>query len=209
MTLSAVSPTKPRRTQAERKLETQQKLVRAAIAVLKEKRYVGFRTADVGELAGVSKGGQLHHFPSKDMLVLEALEEVYRLTQRNALERIAAARTKPDTLIDQLVADSEAFFLGEDFLLSLDLMMVDPRSPLGVGVKQLAQRYRLPVEQAWLEALIDAGYDRDVTQEVVSLTYAVARGFGIRQLISGSQDDFHPQMQSWLKTARRMLKREI
>lgn len=209
MTSPAVSSTKPRRTQAERVQETQQKLVRAAITVLKEKRYVGFRTADVGELAGVSKGGQLHHFPSKDMLVLEALEEVYRQTQSDALKRIAAAKAKPDMLVDELVADSEAFFLGDDFLLSLDLMMVDPRSPLGVGVKQLAQRYRLPVEKAWLDALIDAGYERGATEEVVSLTYAVARGFGIRQLISGSQEDFHSPMKSWLNTARKMLKREI
>ena len=58
------------------------------------------------------------------------------------------------------MVDSKEFFLGEDFLLSLDLMMVDPQSSLGVSVKQLAQQYRLPVEEAWVDALAEAGYAR-------------------------------------------------
>ncbi|MGN5478164.1 TetR/AcrR family transcriptional regulator [Cupriavidus basilensis] len=138
MTSTPTASTKRRRTQAERTQETQQKLVRGAIVLLKQKRYTGFRTADVAEVAGVSKGAQTHHFPSKDMLVLEALEEVYRQTLVNAEKRIAQAKASPGQLIDLLVADSEAFFLSDDFLLTLDLMMVDPQSPLGVGVKELA-----------------------------------------------------------------------
>ncbi|WP_158408305.1 TetR/AcrR family transcriptional regulator [Cupriavidus basilensis] len=205
MKSTATSSTKRRRTQAERTQETQQKLVRGAIALLKRKRYTGFRTADVAEEAGVSKGAQTHHFPSKDMLVLEALEEVYRQTQENAMKRIAQAKASPEEFVELLVADSESFFLSDDFLLSLDLMMVDPQSPLGVGVKELAQRYRLPVEKAWVDALIDAGNDRAKVTQVVGLTYALARGFGVRQLISDPGDDFHLLMQSWLETARAML----
>ena len=71
----ATSTVRPRRTQAERAQSAQRKLIDSAIEVLKRKRYAGFRTADVAELAGVSKGAQTHHFPSKDMVVLQALEE--------------------------------------------------------------------------------------------------------------------------------------
>ena len=183
------SNVRPRRTQAERAQSTQKKLIDSAIEVLKRKRYVGFRTADVAELAGVSKGAQTHHFPSKDMVVLQALEEVYRQTQARALQRIEAARKQPQEMLELLLADSKEFFLGEDFLLSLDLMMVDPQSSLGVSVKQLAQQYRLPVEQAWADALAEAGYPRPQADVVVRLTFAISRGFGIRRLIAASEQE--------------------
>jgi hypothetical protein len=54
--------------------------------------------------------------------------------------------------------------------LSLNLMMEDPQSSPCAGVKQLAQQYRLPVEQAWLEALAEAGYPRTQASAVVRLT---------------------------------------
>ncbi|MGI4812777.1 MAG: TetR/AcrR family transcriptional regulator [Janthinobacterium lividum] len=198
-----------RRTQAERTRLTQEKLVRGAIDLLKKKRYAGFRIAEVAELAGVSKGAQTHHFASKDALVLQALEQIYQDTQHAALARLAAAQQvaaqQPAVLLDALVADSEAFFLGDDFLVSLDLIMIDPDSPLGNGVKQLAQQYRLPVEQAWLDALRAAGYAALPAEEVVRLTYAIARGFGIRKLMTGSEAGFAQLMSSWKQTAAALL----
>lgn len=199
------APARPRRTQAERTQSTQRKLIDGAIDLLKKKRYASFRTAEVAEHAGVSKGAQTHHFPSKDMLVLQALEEVYRRTQQRAINRIEAGRNAPEQLLEQLVADSREFFLGDDFLLSLDLMMVDPGSTLGSDVKRLAQSYRLPVEQAWLDALVEAGHPERQANDVVRLTFAIARGFGVRQLIAGEDEEFQHLMDSWMRMAKAML----
>lgn len=199
------APASPRRTQTERTESTQRKLIEGAIDLLKKKRYASFRTAEVAEHAGVSKGAQTHHFPSKDMLVLQALEEVYRRTQQRALDRIETGRAAPDRLLEQLVDDSREFFLSDDFLLSLDLMMVDPSSTLGSDVKRLAQSYRLPVEQAWLDALVEAGHPERQAKDVVRLTFAIARGFGVRQLIAGQDEEFQHLMDSWMRMAKAML----
>lgn len=193
------------RTQEERTQLTQEKLVRSAIELLKKRRYVGVRTIDVAEHAGLSKGASTHHFPTKDALVLRALEEVYRDTQLRALRRIANAGSSTRNLLDALVEDSKAFFLSEDFLLSLDLVMVDPSSELGSRVKALARQYRLPVEQAWAEALLRAGHERQQADNVVRLTFALARGFGIRQLIAGPEAAAAQLMEAWLQTAAAML----
>lgn len=205
-TVATTTPAqKTRRTQAERTLSTQRRLIDGAIELLKKKRYAGFRIADVAEHVGVSKGAQTHHFPSKDALVLEALEEVYRRTSARALERVQSGRDNPDELLDLLVANSREFFLGDDFLLSLDLMMVEPDSALGAHVKRLAQNYRLPVEQAWLDALTDVGYPTRQARDVVRLTFAIARGLGIRQLITGRDIEFEELMGSWSRMAEAML----
>jgi AcrR family transcriptional regulator len=195
----------PGRTQEERTQQTQEKLVRSAIELLKKRRYVGVRTIDVAEHAGLSKGASTHHFPTKDALVLRALEEVYRYTQERALNRIASAGSGTRGLLDAMVEDSKAFFLSEDFLLSLDLVMVDPDSELGMRVKDLARQYRLPVEQAWAEALVRAGNRRKPAEHVVRLTFALARGFGIRQLIAGPEAAADQLMDVWLRTAEAML----
>lgn len=195
----------PRRTQLERTQLTQEKLVRAAIEMLKKRRYLGLRTLDVAELAGVSKGASTHHFPTKDSLVLRALEEVYRETHDRALDRIAHSGHSTTQLLHALIEDSKDFFLGEDFLMSLDLLMVDPTSDLGTRVKELARTYRLPVEQAWTEALRAAGHAPQAVDDVVRLTFALARGFGIRQLIGGPEGEAEQLMQVWLATAQTML----
>lgn len=202
---SPSSPRPPRRTQAQRTETTQRKLIEGAIEVLKEKRYTGFRSADAAERAGVSRGAQTHHFPAKDMLVLQALEEVYRKTQQSAHERIAKARREPVHLLDLLVDDSLEFFMGDDFLLSLDLLMIDPNSALGSDVKRLAQQYRLPVEQAWLDALVEAGHPQQQANDLVRLSFAIARGFGIRQLVAGPDEEFEHLMLVWKRMAKAML----
>jgi AcrR family transcriptional regulator len=202
---TSVNANRPRRTQAERTRSTQRKLIDGAIDLLKRKRYASFRIADVAEHVGVSKGAQTHHFPSKDSLVLQALEEVYRMTQERALDRIEIGRAAPERLLEQLIEDSREFFLGEDFLLTLDLMMVDPTSTLGSDVKRLAQTYRLPVEQAWLDALVATGHPERQAKDVVRLTFAISRGFGVRQLIAGQDEEFHHLMNSWTRMAKAML----
>ena len=199
------TPQPRRRSQQERTQETQAKLVRAAIELLKKRRYVGVRTIDVAEHAGLSKGASTHHFPTKDALVLRALEEVYRYTQERAHRRIAQAGSSTRELLDALGEDSKAFFLSDDFLLSLDLVMVDPDSELGAQVKELARTYRLPVEQAWADALRHAGHPAKATDDVVRLTFALARGLGIRQLIAGPDAAAGHLVEAWLSTAEIML----
>lgn len=198
----------PRRTQAQRALEMQQRLVDGAIELLKKKRYAGFRIAEVADVAGVSRGAQTHHFPLKDDLVLEALEAVYRRTSDASRRRIEAARKDPASLLDALVRDSREFFLGDDFYLSLDLMMVGADSELGLAVKKLARQYRLSVEDAWLQALVEAGCDKDAAEDVVLLTYSIARGMSIRKLMSGESKRFARLMDIWQSTALGLLEND-
>ena len=58
-----------RRTQAERSATTQGKLLVAALECLVEHGYGGTTTTLVAERAGVSRGAQLHHYPTRAALV--------------------------------------------------------------------------------------------------------------------------------------------
>ncbi|CAN5740870.1 TetR/AcrR family transcriptional regulator [soil metagenome] len=77
--MSAPTPA-PRRSQAERSAETRTRLLDATIDCLVRYGYGGTTTPRVAEMAGVTRGAQVHHFGSRDDLLLAALQ--YLATKR-------------------------------------------------------------------------------------------------------------------------------
>lgn len=76
-----IAATSLRRTQAERSAATQARLLDATLDCLVELGYAGTSTTVVAERAGVSRGAQVHHFPTRAALVAAAVEHLYaRLT---------------------------------------------------------------------------------------------------------------------------------
>src|SRR3977135_1954938 len=69
-----------RRSQAERSAATQARLLDATIECLVERGWAATSTTEVVRRAGVSRGAQVHHYPTKEDLVLAALD--YLLERR-------------------------------------------------------------------------------------------------------------------------------
>jgi AcrR family transcriptional regulator len=83
----------PLRTpQGQRSRAMRLRLMEATVDCLVERGWAGTSTTLVSRRAGVSRGAQLHHFPSKQDLVLAAVEH---LTQRRRDEMAAAAVDLP------------------------------------------------------------------------------------------------------------------
>ena len=74
------TPAPLRRTNAERSAATQARLLDATIESLVELGWAATSTTEVVRRAGVSRGAQVHHFPTKEDLVLAALD--YLLERR-------------------------------------------------------------------------------------------------------------------------------
>lgn len=81
MTTRAESPP-TRRSHADRRRETQDRLIRATIESLVEDGWSGTTTRSVAQRAGVSQGAQQHYFPTKRALVEAALGSI--LEEQNA-----------------------------------------------------------------------------------------------------------------------------
>lgn len=65
-----------RRTQAERRSATQTRLLDATAATLADLGWARLSTTEVSRRAGVSRGAQQHHYPTKMVLVAAALEHL-------------------------------------------------------------------------------------------------------------------------------------
>lgn len=65
-----------RRTQAARSAATRERLLDATIECLVDLGWSGTSTTEVVRRAGVSRGAQVHHYPTKEDLVLAAVEHL-------------------------------------------------------------------------------------------------------------------------------------
>jgi AcrR family transcriptional regulator len=91
-----------RRTQAERSATTQEALLDATIACVVEYGYVNTTTSRVAERAGVSRGAQVHHFPTKSDLVYEAVGHLARRRVERMREGLANVPAGPERIAGAL-----------------------------------------------------------------------------------------------------------
>lgn len=69
----------PRRTQAARTQASKEKIIREATRLFAQGGFRGARLAEIAAAAGLTEPGLLHHFPSKEHLLIGVLEERDRL----------------------------------------------------------------------------------------------------------------------------------
>jgi AcrR family transcriptional regulator len=199
------APPKVRRTQAERSEDMRRRILDAAVDLLAQKGYAGFRTADVAEAAGVSRGAQTHHFPSKDDLVVAVVEHVFLRASEQG--RTRARRVKSvDEAFKELLADSQEFFFSELFFIALDLAIQGRTkngtdNPLGA----ISAASRLPVEASWLAALIEAGVPANVAEDLLWLTISIVRGLAVRRLWQHDAPRFNRLFKLWREMVTKYL----
>jgi AcrR family transcriptional regulator len=143
--------TQARRTQAERRSATRARLLDATVACLAELGYARTSTTEIVRRAGVSRGAQVHHFPTKADLVASAVEHVFdrRVEEfRVAFARLPDGAHKAVAAIDLLWP----MFAGPTFDAWLELAVaartdVDLRDRLST----LTHRFRQSVEETFRE----------------------------------------------------------
>ena len=104
-TAQQTPPLTARRTQAARRAATCARLLDATVACLAELGYARTSTTEIVRRAGVSRGAQVHHFPTKADLVASAVEHVFerRIEEfRAAFVRVPDGAHKAVAAIDLL-----------------------------------------------------------------------------------------------------------
>lgn len=101
MTASGSAPA-VRRTQAERSAAMRTRLLDATIECLVSYGYSGTTTPRIAELAGVTRGAQIHHFRSKEDLVVAAVEHLAQQRTQAAIRELGQVRSIPDPVATAL-----------------------------------------------------------------------------------------------------------
>ena len=181
MTAAAGSPRVP---QEERSRLMRARVLEATVECLVERGFAGTSTTLVSERAGVSRGAQLHHFPTKNALVVAAVEH---LTEKRAEELATAAAKLPDggprrtRAVLEMLADH---FTGAVFGAALELWVAARTdATLLEAVAPLEQRVGRETHRLTVELLgIDEGVPGN--RELVQATLDLVRGLGLANTIT-------------------------
>jgi len=191
-----------RRTQAERSEETCSKLIRAAITLMRSRGYGGLRTSEVSALAGVSRGAQLHHFPSKQDLIIATMAHMNERIVSESRRRARLAATRGEDPMAGIIADAKDFFFSDFFFVSLAIAMGDSRDEdLRSRTLPMSRQSRFAVERAWLETLTNLGVPRKLAADVLALTLSIVRGFSVRMIIDNDRKRFDDLLRTWMTIA--------
>jgi AcrR family transcriptional regulator len=191
-----------RRTQAERSEETRTRILKAAANLIRKRGYARFRTAEVARESGLSRGAQLHHFPTKDSLVVATLEYVFEQAQVLSRRR-ASAVNKPRDLIEAVIEDAREFFFSEHFMVAIDIVLsTSTNQSVRKQILDISRKARRPAEAAWAEALAANGVPGQLASDVVALTLSLVRGMALRTLWDNDPKWFDELFSLW----RQMIK---
>jgi AcrR family transcriptional regulator len=174
----------PRRTQAQRREATRTALLEATIECLVDHGYANTTTARVADLAGVSRGAQVHYFPNRAALVAAA---VGHLAQRRIEEfqtRLLAVPTGPGrikALLDELWDAHQ----GELFDATLELWVAARTDPeLHADLIGLERNVTHAIWTLSAQ-LLDDQHDRLGFRDDLDFALSTVRGLALLRIASG------------------------
>ena len=169
--------------QEERTRAMRHRLLEATLRCLVERGWSGTSTTLVSERAGVSRGAQLHHFPTKADLVVAAVEHIATL-RREELEEDAEGLPRGKHRTPEVLELLGEHFTADVFAAALELWVAARTDPALLAAVEPLERqtgretHRLTVE------MLDVDESQPGARELVQATLDLIRGLGLANTIS-------------------------
>ena len=159
------------------------RLLEATVELLVERGFAGTSTTLVSERAGVSRGAQLHHFPTKNDLVVAAVEhltELRGLELEQSLGRLPHGEGRTRAVV-RVLGDH---FSSPVFTAALELWVAARTDEqLLAAVAPLELRIGRETHRLTVEAL-GADESRPGVRGLVQATLDLVRGLGLADTIT-------------------------
>jgi AcrR family transcriptional regulator len=190
--------TTTRTPQSERTAAMRQRLMEATVDSLVELGWAGTSTTVVSQRAGVSRGAQLHHFPSKQALVVAAVEH---LSERRRHAMADAVRALPDVGRTRAVLDVLAEqFTSPVFFAALELWVAARTdTELHRAVAPLERRVGRETH-AYAVELLGVEEERGRNRALVQATLDLLRGLGLAGTLTDDSRRRATVLDAWAET---------
>jgi|GraSoiStandDraft_44_1057316.scaffolds.fasta_scaffold333543_2 AcrR family transcriptional regulator len=177
----------PRRTQEERSASTRARLLDATISCLSELGYGRTTTTEIAERAGVSRGAQLHHFPTKAELVTTAVEHLFeKRTEefRKAFATLPAGIDRTAAAVDLLWS----MVSGPTFHAWLELVVAARTdAELRKTVSAIGKRFGDNVDRTYRELFPGAPAASPFFDLAPMFTFGLLQGLALDQMSGGEE----------------------
>ncbi|MGH9111456.1 MAG: TetR/AcrR family transcriptional regulator [Acidimicrobiales bacterium] len=171
-------PTRLHRTQAERSARTRVALLEATIESLAEVGYARTSTTEIVRRAGVSRGAQVHHYPTKADLVVAAVEHLFSRQEQAFVEQFTSLPAGERSL-DRAIELLWSIFTGAAYPAALELVVAARTDDdLRVVVQAVGTRFERTVSGLFAE-LFPNYAGRPFADHLVGFAFAVLQGAAI------------------------------
>jgi AcrR family transcriptional regulator len=185
--------------QEERSRAMRGRLLEATIDCLVERGWSGTSTTLVSRRAGVSRGAQLHHFPTKTALVVAAVEHMGARRSEQLFEKAATLPhgSRRTRAVLDLLAEH---FTSPLFAAALELWVAARTDEqLHAAVAPLEQRIGRETHRQTVE-LLGVDESRRGTRELVQATLDLVRGLGLADTLSDDSARRRRILDQWART---------
>jgi AcrR family transcriptional regulator len=204
-----------RRTQEERSSATREKLLDATIECLIELGYTGTTTTEIVRRAGVSRGAQVHPFPTKAELVNGAVAHLAAKRERELREEFGRIDPKDDRVsaaIDLLWAG----YGGPLFVAVIELIAAARTDPeLATVFATLQLNVQSSIESFCRETFGPRALQRKTFRDALALTMNLMHGLaltrmaanrpGRRRDANGQDEETDRLVEAWKTLVRPLL----
>ena len=167
----------------KRAVDTRAALLDAAIDCLVERGYTATTTIETARRAGVSRGAQQHHFPTKTELMTAA---VGRLLDRRVEEfRKAFVDVPPGPQLRERAIDVLwSMFESPCFVAVAELKLASRTDPeLAAAVHEMDRRFWQECQAVYLELFPnEGGHDPEVDEMSLAFAFALMDGMALQRL---------------------------
>ncbi|MHB8876250.1 MAG: TetR/AcrR family transcriptional regulator [Myxococcaceae bacterium] len=170
-----------RRTQEERSADTQGRLLDATIDCVVELGYAGASTVAICQRAGVSRGAQLHHYPTRAKLVASAIERLFELRNREFRESLGA---RPD--LPKALKRLWKIYTGKTYYAWAELLVAARSDPeLRAQLREVDDQFFEQAKATCRQLLGGAAADEARVAAVARLTLSVLDGLALNHTLGG------------------------
>ncbi|MBW2282122.1 MAG: TetR/AcrR family transcriptional regulator [Deltaproteobacteria bacterium] len=196
---------RPRRlTQEERSAETRARLLDATIQSLVEVGYARTTTTRVCEIAGLSRGAQIHHFGTRADLLTSALEHLARRRIdefRAKVESVRSNGAEPRGAADPRGAGLDLLwesYSGPLFIAALELWVAARTDPdLYERLLPLEREIGRQIQEPWLGLADDASEPSPAARDLTQLSHHMMRGMVLQRILNPDDRQRRRQFDLW------------
>ena len=163
---------------------------------------LGYRGATMDEVvarAGLSRGAQMHHFPTKLSLVDAAfsymLDDLIDDVRRHT-DLIRERRERPEELFTHLW---KSYFAGRVFSVTMEIVVAARSdSELRTLAAETSERFHRALDDCWYILCRDSELAGNKLVLLLNLTVTLLRGMGFQKVLWDRPDYFSELLQEWL-----------
>ena len=187
-----------RRTQAERREAMRRRLLKATLECLARDGYAGTTVSSIVKRAGVSRGAQLHHYPSKNALILEAAAYLMRRAYRILGDVLLGIANEDDRLRALMAATWEEIFDTAMFRAFFELVIASQRDAgLATALRELNGRLQRQLRTPVAHYFEPRSQDSESPQQMFVATVLMFGAMAATSHLAGNATEPRRYLELW------------